>query len=639
MVVSFIGLSLLPTILIFYFSFQLIGQDQETWFSSTIKESLEQALSVAEFSRNIEVDLVKANTEKIAADLSSLIGTQETLKKGLKLSKFLSLKLKLFNLSAIEIYDSEGKLIDKVGRGHLKPIDPLWFQNALKNPMEVKASKKQEDKKDDKSETIDENQSPVIGPDALGRFFAPITTSDGLKGFAATQLNPLSEIETNLSEIRQGLQTHLAALGISRPFRVTQMTSLAGVTLLAVFISIWIGSRLASSLAAPVTELVEGTRRVAKGELDFVLTPTHKSGEMAHLVSAFNQMTSELKESYSEIDRRRRFVETVLKQVSSGVLILDLENHLVNLNQAAREMLGLTYFKLEGGPEPAIIKTIVGPADNLSQARYHVFLELENKVLSLTLRRTTLIDEEGRALGYLVTFDDLSELEKAQRLAAWREVAKRIAHEIKNPLTPISLSAQRLRRRFAKRLNDEQDGSIFDECTNVIVRQVENMRNLVDEFSQFARLPEINPRPANFIRVIEELVSLFRGAHPNLTLCLNITNRPDTFIFDPEQIGRAVTNLLVNAAQATLGRGRLELAVDLDDLAGVTLTVADDGPGLPPNIRDRIFEPYVTSGQGGQGLGLAIVNAIIRDHGGYIRVSDNFPKGTIFIITLPYRLN
>ncbi|MDR1109991.1 MAG: HAMP domain-containing protein [Deltaproteobacteria bacterium] len=415
------------------------------------------------------------------------------------------------------------------------------------------------------------------------------------------------------------------------------MTSLAGVTLLAVFLSIWIGSHLAGSLAGPVTELVEGTRKVAKGDLDFVLTPAHRSAETAQLVQAFNQMTSALRESYSEIDRRRRFVETVLKQISSGVLVLDLDHHLASLNQAARNMLGLGDLE-PGQPEPERLRPLLGQPGAPLKSREHVFLEIGDKVLSLAISRTRLRDEDGGDLGSLVTFDDISELEKAQRLAAWREVAKRIAHEIKNPLTPISLSAQRLRRRFGQMPGLEADREIFDECTSVIVRQVDNMRNLVDEFSQFARLPEISPKPANFVQVIEDSLSLFRSAHQGLEFNLTVNRSPDVFLFDPEQIGRVVTNLLANSAAATEGHGRVDLAIDLEDLAGVSLTVSDNGPGLRPEVRDRIFEPYVSSGHGeGRGLGLSIVNAIVRDHEGFIRVADNHPRGTTFIITIPYR--
>jgi two-component system nitrogen regulation sensor histidine kinase NtrY len=458
-----------------------------------------------------------------------------------------------------------------------------------------------------------------------------------LVGFVAVSGHNRADIDAQVELVRQGLDMYRVALGISRPFRVTQMTSLAGVTLLVVFLSIWIGSHLAGSLAGPVTELVEGTKKVAKGDLDYVLTPVHKSGEMAQLVSAFNQMTSELRESYTELDRRRRFVETVLKQVSSGVLVTDLGRNAVDLNQAGRNILGLGDLPLAEAEESLL--PLLGKPGTPSKSRDHVFLEVGDKTLSLTLSRTKLRGEDGAEIGDLITFDDISELEKAQRMAAWREVAKRIAHEIKNPLTPISLSAQRLKRRFGDQLETGNDREIFEECTSVIVRQVENMRKLVDEFSQFARLPEINPKPADFVKVIADSLSLFRSAHSGLEFNLEVLKAPGIFAFDPEQIGRVVTNLLANSAAATNGQGKIDLTIDVDDLAGVSLTVSDNGPGLPPEVRDRIFEPYVTSGQGeGKGLGLAIVNTIVRDHEGFIRVTDNQPKGTSFIVTIPYRV-
>jgi two-component system nitrogen regulation sensor histidine kinase NtrY len=434
------------------------------------------------------------------------------------------------------------------------------------------------------------------------------------------------------TDVRQGLAKYQAAVSIRRPFRASQLTSLAGVTLLAVFLSIWIGSHLAGSLAGPVTELVDGTRRVAKGELDFVLTPSHNSGEMAHLVTAFNQMTQELKASYQEIDSRRRFVETVLQEVSSGVVVLDLDRRVVNINQAALDMLGLE-LSASLGQLPACIETLLGQGTPFKE---RVYVEVFEKTLSLIVSRQNLKGEDSQIIGSLLTFDDLSELEKAQRLAAWQEVARRIAHEVKNPLTPISLAAQRLLRRFKDRLDDD-DGEVFRVSTEVIIRQVENMRALVDEFSQFARLPQINPRPADLVMVVEESLNLFRQAHPAMELKLTVKNQVGIFVFDPEQMGRVVTNLLTNSTQAASGRGLVELTVDFDELDGVSLTVADNGPGLPPEVKDRIFEPYVTHGPEGQGLGLAIVRTIINDHGGFIRVLDQKPCGTAFIIHLPYQ--
>ncbi|MDR2300978.1 MAG: HAMP domain-containing protein [Deltaproteobacteria bacterium] len=649
MVVSFIGLSLMPTLMIFYFSYLLIGQDQETWFSSSIRDTLDDALALSEYTQSLDQELMKSKLETLIEKINPGLtenGTAGAVGAGAgvgaagagadagnggelteaRVSKILQEQRELLGLDLAEFYEPGGGLVAGSSGGEpAMPIEPLffasmdWAANEAMVPYSIRGPKERHS---------DSN------PD---RLIAPLRGAKGLLGFLAISGHKRGDIGAQVELVRQGLAHYRLALGISRPFRVTQMTSLAGVTLLAVFLSIWIGSHLAGSLAGPVTELVEGTKKVAKGDLDYVLTPVHKSGEMAQLVQAFNQMTSELRESYTEIDRRRRFVETVLKQVSSGVLVTDLDHHLVDINQAARDMLGLEDLTL-GQPEPEFILPLLGHPGTPVKNREHVFLEVLDKTLSLTLSRTKLKDEDGSEIGDLVTFDDISELEKAQRMAAWREVAKRIAHEIKNPLTPISLSAQRLMRRFGDQIAPGGDREIFEECTSVIVRQVENMRNLVDEFSQFARLPEINPKPANFVEVIEESLSLFRSAHSGLEFTLTVKKAPKTFAFDPEQIGRVVTNLLANSAAATNGHGKIDLVIDIDELAGVSLTVSDNGPGLKPEVRDRIFEPYVTSGHGeGKGLGLSIVNTIVRDHEGFIRVTDNPPRGTSFIVTIPYR--
>ncbi|MDR1084913.1 MAG: HAMP domain-containing protein [Deltaproteobacteria bacterium] len=611
MVVSFVGLSLAPTILIFYFSYLLIGQDHDTWFGSSIKETMNDSLELAELTLELDRRLLISYGDGITMAL--LAQNFNWSEPAGEIKSFLEANRARTHLKALEYYNPQGKLAVRVGE---KPASSPWPKEWLLDPT---------------GQTI------------------PLTSADKTAGGLAWPLYPPGEhlmagylviyslrgdfLTEQYQEVRQALAKYQAAVGIRRPFRASQLTSLAGVTLLAVFLSIWIGSHLAGSLAGPVIELVEGTRRVARGELDFVLAPSHNSGEMAHLVTAFNQMTLELKASYQEIDSRRRFVEMVLKEVSSGVVVLDLNKKVVTINQAALDRLALTVPEAVGLLPPAI-ETLLGPSVPLPRER--VYAEINGRTLSLIVSRQSLKDEDGNIIGSLLTFDDISELEKAQRLAAWQEVARRIAHEVKNPLTPISLAAQRLLRRFAERLEPQDDGEIFRECTEIIIRQVENMRSLVDEFSQFARLPQINPQPTDLAQVVEESLGLFRQAHPGMEFLLTVKKQIGPFIFDPEQMGRVITNLLANSTQATGGLGLVEITIDLDDLSGVNLTVADNGPGLPQEVRNRIFEPYVTSGPGGQGLGLAIVRTIINDHGGFIRVLDQKPHGTVFTIELPY---
>ena len=450
-------------------------------------------------------------------------------------------------------------------------------------------------------------------------------------------------VRAQIEELRSALAIYQDALVVQKPFRVTQLTALTAATLLAVFISIWIGSHLARTLARPVLDLVKGTQRVAAGDWDFKLEPQGRSGEFAELVNSFNRMTGDLKTMYVELDSRRRFVETVLKNVSTGVVILDPSGRITSLNRAAADILapgGTAFEPAALPPLPAPLAALVDQAvqaPRFKAVEHHMRLRLGEDFASLRVKLAPLAGEKEEILGHLLTFDDLTELEKAQRLATWREVARRIAHEVKNPLTPIQLSAGRLRRRFSKRLAGQEDAAIFEECTSVIIRQVEEMKKLVDEFSRFARLPEIKPQPGDFVRMLNESLALFRQAHKKVDFRLETKCVPPVFAFDPDQMGRVMTNILNNAVTALGGEGRVDLSLETDDIIGLRLTISDNGPGLAPAVRDQVFDPQVTTKSDSQGLGLAIVRTIISDHGGFIRAQNRREGGARFIIEMPLR--
>ncbi|MGD9125053.1 MAG: ATP-binding protein, partial [Desulfarculaceae bacterium] len=259
--------------------------------------------------------------------------------------------------------------------------------------------------------------------------------------------------------------------------------------------------------------------------------------------------------------------------------------------------------------------------------------------LSLMVHVSLLRDEAGKDMGMVVVFEDLSELEKAQRMAAWREVARRIAHEVKNPLTPIKLSAQRLIRRYGESLS--RDGAVFEECTGTIVHQVEELQRLVNEFSTFARLPSARLGPADLVTICEDALGLYRGGHHDISFEMECEEGVPVFDLDREQMHRVLINLLDNAVAAveTTQPPRLVLVrLSYDEILKIVrLEVEDSGPGVPAGDRLRLFEPYFSTKKGGTGLGLAIVSTIVADHNGYIRVQDNQPRGTRIIIELPAR--
>jgi two-component system nitrogen regulation sensor histidine kinase NtrY len=265
-------------------------------------------------------------------------------------------------------------------------------------------------------------------------------------------------------------------------------------------------------------------------------------------------------------------------------------------------------------------------------------VNLRGKALSLLVHLTAMKDEEGKPLGVVAVFDELTQFIRAQRMAAWREVARRIAHEIKNPLTPIQLSAQRLRKRYLAKLQTEEDGIVFDECTRTIVKQVGELKNMVNEFSNFARMPSSNPAPHQLNEIIQETLVLFQAAHQNVDFEFSPHDLP-IFSIDRDQIKRVLINLIKNSLGAIERDGKIKIQTDYDPkLQVVRLEVSDNGCGIPEEDKGKLFEPYYSTKKTGTGLGLTIVNTIIADHNGYIRVRDNLPRGTTFLVELPIRV-
>lgn len=633
MVVAFIFLSLVPTLLIFYYSYRQLVRGHDLWFSPQIESALKDSIELTEVALEIDQRLMSTFGQDI---VRSYLALPEPLNPE-ALQAFLDDKTQGFHLSSVELYSPEGLPLARSGQGTLPLIYPDWFERQWGSPTPW-------------ANTVE------IGSGDLTRLVWPIYAQEDQaepESYLVISRLALFPVRSQLEDVRHALVGYQDALKVQRPFRVTQLTALTAMTMLAVFLAVWIGSHLAGSLARPVTELVDGTRRVAEGDWDFALSLPAKSGEFAELVDSFNRMTGNLKEMYSELDSRRRLVETVLRSVSTGVVILDIDGRPININPAGRQILAGEKPSAEelksaqDEPEdlvlPAALTALVkqahdsgGPHRRLLDR--HIHFSLGDSFLSLTASVSPLYNEDGLPLGYLLSFDDLTELERAQRLAAWREVARRIAHEVKNPLTPIQLSAQRLRRRFLERLAEEKDVAIFQECTEVIIRQVDEMKKLVDEFSRFARLPEIKPRPGDFEDFLGQSLALFRQAHPSVSFELAVRRSIPIFSFDPEQMRRVLTNILDNAVAAMEEKGQVELVLDLDEeISTVILTVSDSGPGLDPQIQDQLFEPHISTKEGGQGLGLAIVRTIVSDHGGFIKAKNRPGGGAVFTVELPLR--
>jgi two-component system nitrogen regulation sensor histidine kinase NtrY len=345
-------------------------------------------------------------------------------------------------------------------------------------------------------------------------------------------------------------------------------------------------------------------------------------------------------------------MEIVLRDVGAGVVSIDPAGRIQTINRSAENILGIqaasvlekVYSEVLQPEHLALAEEwikAVNRAENHSITR-QIKLNVRNETLALLVKVAMLRDEENHYLGLVVVLDDLTQLQKAQRAAAWREVARRIAHEIKNPLTPIQLSAQRLRKRYLGQF--AQDGAVFDECTQTIVTQVEELKNLVNEFSSFARMPAASPAPNNLNEIIREAMVLYEEGHKQIRFAFNPDDKIATFNLDKEQMKRVMGNLLENAVAAMdqVGAeqkdGQITIETQLDSRMNLArIEVADNGCGVLPQDKPMLFEPYFSTKPSGTGLGLAIVNTIISDHDGYIRVKDNLPRGTRFIIELPIK--
>jgi two-component system nitrogen regulation sensor histidine kinase NtrY len=382
------------------------------------------------------------------------------------------------------------------------------------------------------------------------------------------------------------------------------------------------------------------------------------SDEMGLLVDSFNQMTlnlntsnkklaethTALQISSQESEQRRRYTEIILQNVSAGVISLDDHGKITTINRFAEKLLnidkshflGLSYTNVLPPYQAAIVDGFIDELKVTGKitVEQHLKLNVLGKNYSLLINFTRLEDEEGNPLGFVLVFDNLTKMEKMQRMAAWREVARRIAHEIKNPLTPIQLSAQRLRRRYPEILKEKN--TVFDQCTSTIITQVDELKRLVSEFSQFARMPKVQKSPGNLTDITQKTLFLYREAHKHITFSCNAAHPIPVFSFDGEQIKRCLINLLDNAVAVLPEGGTIAIELSLDpDKENVFIKVSDNGPGISKENKLKLFEPYFSTKKTGTGLGLAIVSTIIADHNGYIRVQDNEPKGSMFIIELP----
>ena len=643
LVFSFIVLAVAPAIVIFVIASNFIGRSIEGWFKPHVERPLDQALSVAQtYYRSLETSALRqAQHVARVIDRDGLLAP--TRHDALLAS--LAEHLNQVGLSAITVLAPDGREL-----AHVK--DPVLGDQPLRDVADAQVKQGFAG-----LETTSVRELP--SGDLIEAVSPVWVTRDGEKHVEAVVVvgtHVTERLETKVRAISQAFKDYKQLRLMKTPIKGSYILLFLLLTLIVVFSFTWVGLHLARGITGPIAELAEGTREVAAGNLRYKVQ-ARADDEIGVLVDSFNRMTDDLAESkrrlegayldlqdkHTELEERRRYMETVLEAITTGVVSFDPEGRVTTINRAAARMFGLDEAGSIGRPmaivfagdERAEVVTLIQRTQRMRSGAAERELRVTRDGASWTLlaMATPLRGPDDDYAGAVAVFDDLTELLKAQRLAAWREVAQRIAHEIKNPLTPIQLSAQRLRRRLG---GSPQERELVAECTETIIQEVDALKRLVDEFSRFARMPAHTPRPTDLRPLVDGVAALYRDSHPALTIATRHAEDLPLLEVDPDHLKRAVQNLVDNAVAAVNGRGEVDVETALADGGRhARIAVSDRGPGIPPAEREKLFLPYYSTKVSGMGLGLAIVQEIVAEHGGRLRLEDNNPRGSRFIIELP----
>lgn len=646
LVIGFVAVAITPSVLLFIVALGFIQSSIESWFSVQVESALEGSLDMAETYYRESMATALHEAQELARRLGRSkrkLGQQKSL---------VEQKLAEYHAASVQVYDADGSPVERAEAEGLSP--------SLRAPPSDEFV----------AQVLEHGESTevVAGPGGeLLRAAVRIERGEGqVRGVVVVEENVPRSVERRADEIADSYGQYKQLRLLRRPLINNYVLTLLLTSLVVVFGGTWIGFAIARSLTGPIQRLAEGTRRVAEGHLDEQIPQGSGSDEIATLVTAFNRMTTNLRTTHTALAERRQALETILANIAGGVVSIDRQARIETVNEAARNMLGIDedavgmpFRQWFSSPRFAAIRDLLSELDKRAQQGIwdklppqRISIEHDDGGSDILASGVVLRIDDGDAVGALLFFEDITEIRKIQRMEAWREVARRIAHEIKNPLTPIQLSAQRLRKRYAEELG----GSVLDECTRTIIAEVEVMKNLVSEFSNFARLPSGPHLSTDLNELVEEALVLFREAHRQIEFRFERDERLPALDLDRDGIRRVLTNMLDNGVAAILqARGvETELAPDADGEAEVVghitlstrlessrglvcLEIADDGIGLTPEVKARLFEPYFSTKAQGTGLGLAIASQVLADHRAFVRVRDNRPQGTRFVIEFPFR--
>lgn len=606
----------------------------QAWFSDPVRDTLRESLAAAEAYLDEHRSNIRGDIQAMATDIARE-GTFAVLDRAY-LQQIVETQAQVRALTEAVVFDGRGQVHARAGFTLSLQFEvvPFWaLDRARLGEVVVFTPERAEDggALTDRVRAL----ARVEGFDQLfllvGRFVEP-------------------RVVQHVDRTRTAVQTYEAIEGRRSGFQVTFAVMFVVVAMLLLLAAIWIALGVANGLARPVGALIVAADRVRGGDLSARVAEPPADDEIGTLSRAFNRMTGEIEsqrrelvEANRQIENRRRFTEAVLAGVSAGVVGLDEEGRIAFPNLSASRLTGVDLDAKHGAkfgeivPEMAPLIEAAAAADKPAEGEIHLQREGQRRAFVVRVAKARLGDG---TLGLVATFDDVTDLEAAQRTAAWSDVARRIAHEIKNPLTPIQLSAERLKRKYLPEITS--DPETFRLCTDTIVRQVGDIGRMVDEFSNFARMPAPKMSEEDAVDLVRQTAFLQQSARGDVEWVVDLPPAPMKLKLDPRQIGQALTNLLQNALDAIAGREgadlprpRVEVRLARDEEGRPFVSVADNGKGLPKENRDRLTEPYVTTRAKGTGLGLAIVKKIMEDHGGAVILADRDGGGAVVTLRFP----
>ncbi len=458
------------------------------------------------------------------------------------------------------------------------------------------------------------------------------------------------KITKNVENIKDAYESYLTLESWKVPIKANYLLILGFLTSIIVFMALWVALRISRGITDPIQSLAQATELVAAGDLN-TKVDIERNDEIGLLINSFNHMVKELKEgeeslqsAYLESDRRRLFMENILDNINSGVIMLDTTGTILMINKRACSILNIhpeqvinkKYRDLMSLIDSQELHRLVSSIEGreFRPVRKEIKAVIDNRKIILLVFITSLKDAQTY-IGLLVVFDDLTDIMEAQRALTWQDVARKIAHEIKNPLTPIKLSTERMIKKWEHK--DDDFDEVFHRSARTIVKEVDSLKRLVDEFSKFGKMPEIHKKPTSISSVIDEVVNLYKD-YKEIDITLSVPDNPPQADLDGEQFRRVLINIFDNAIQAMTNKGRINVSLNFDvPFNRAFIEIADNGPGIRDDDKEKLFLPYFSTKKNGTGLGLAIANRIIKEHGGYIRVMDNVPNGTIFKVEIPLK--